>query len=263
MFIKAENISVRYLTGDIQNIGLKDFVIRKIKHIEDRSEFWALKNVSFELNQGDMLGVIGRNGAGKSTLLKVLSGILMPVEGKVTVEGNIAALLELGAGFDPALTVRENTYLLGALLGYSKEFIREQYNSIIEFAELEEFQDTYFRQLSSGMKSRLGFSVTCMIEPDILLLDEVLAVGDIAFNRKSFDKMREIISGGAITVFVSHSIESVRNMCSKVLWLDRGSTVMLGDTAEVCAAYEEYQAKRLERQIKKYRKVGQANDKSV
>ena len=259
MHIKADNISVRYLTGDIQNIGLKDFVIRKIKAIEDRNEFWALKNVSFELNKGDMLGVIGRNGAGKSTLLKVLSGILRPVSGSINVEGNVAALLELGTGFDPDLTVRENTFLLGAMLGYSKQFMKDLYGDIIAFAELEEFQDSKFRQLSSGMKSRLGFSVTSMIKPDILLLDEVLAVGDVSFNKKSFKKMTEIIAGGSITIFVSHSMSQVRQMCNKTLWLERGEVKMLGDTNEVVDAYEAMLEEREIRQAKKLRKVREAN----
>lgn len=259
MNIKVDNISVRYLTGDIQNIGLKDYVIRKLKRVQDRNEFWALKNVSFELEKGDMLGVIGRNGAGKSTLLKVLSGILKPVSGTVEVNGNLAALLELGTGFDPDLTVYENTFLLGAMMGYSKAFMKERYDDIIAFAELEEFQDTKFRQLSSGMKSRLGFSVTSMIDPEILLLDEVLAVGDVSFNKKSLKKMTDIISGGAITVFVSHSMAQIRQMCNKVLWLERGEMKMLGDTDEVVDAYEEMLAQREIRQANKLRKVREAN----
>jgi ABC-2 type transport system ATP-binding protein len=259
MHIKADNISVRYLTGDIQNIGLKDYVIRKVKGIHDRNEFWALKNVSFELKKGDMLGVIGRNGAGKSTMLKVLSGILRPVSGSINVDGNVAALLELGTGFDPDLTVRENTFLLGAMMGYSKAFMKERYDDIIAFAELEEFQGSKFRQLSSGMKSRLGFSVTSMIDPEILLLDEVLAVGDVSFNKKSLKKMTDIIAGGAITVFVSHSMSQVRQMCNKVLWLERGEMRMLGDTDEVVDAYEEMLEQRDLRQAEKLRKVREAN----
>ena len=258
MYIKADNISVRYLTGDIQNIGIKDFVIRKVKGIQDRNEFWALKNVSFELKKGDMLGVIGRNGAGKSTLLKVLSGILKPVSGDIRVDGNIAALLELNTGFDPDLTVRENTFLMGALMGYTKPFMQERYGDIIAFAELEDFQDSKFRQLSSGMKSRLGFSVTSMIDPEILLLDEVLAVGDVSFNRKSLKKMTDIISGGAITVFVSHSMSHVRQICNKVLWLDRGEVRMLGETEEVVAAYEEMLERRERRATNQFRKVHDA-----
>lgn len=259
MHIKADNISVRYLTGDIQNIGVKDYFIRKVKRIQDRNEFWALKNISFELNKGDMLGVIGRNGAGKSTLLKVLSGILKPASGDIRVDGNIAALLELNTGFDLDLTVRENTFLMGALMGYTKPFMQERYDDIIAFAELEDFQDSKFRQLSSGMKSRLGFSVTSMIDPEILLLDEVLAVGDVSFNKKSLKKMTDIISGGAITVFVSHSLGQVRQICNKVLWLEKGEMKMLGPTDEVVAAYEEMLAQREIRQADKLRKVREAN----
>ncbi len=259
MHIKADNISVRYLTGDIQNIGIKDYVIRKIKRVQDRNEFWALKNVSFELKQGDMLGVIGRNGAGKSTMLKVLSGILRPVSGSIDISGNVAALLELGTGFDPDLTVKENTFLLGAMMGYSKPFMKERYDDIIAFAELEDFQEAKFRQLSSGMKSRLGFSITSMIDPEILLLDEVLAVGDVSFNKKSLKKMTDIIAGGAITVFVSHSMSQVRQMCNKVLWLEKGEMRMLGETNEVVDAYEEMLEQRDLRQANKLRKVREAN----
>ena len=259
MHIKADNISVRYLTGDIQNIGIKDYVIRKIKRVQDRNEFWALKNVSFELKQGDMLGVIGRNGAGKSTMLKVLSGILRPVSGSIDISGNVAALLELGTGFDPDLTVKENTFLLGAMMGYSKPFMKERYDDIIAFAELEDFQEAKFRQLSSGLKSRLGFSITSMIDPEILLLDEVLAVGDVSFNKKSLKKMTDIIAGGAITVFVSHSMSQVRQMCNKVLWLEKGEMRMLGETNEVVDAYEEMLEQRDLRQANKLRKVREAN----
>lgn len=259
MHIKADNISVRYLTGDIQNIGLKDYVIRKIKGETDRCEFWALKNVSFELKKGDMLGVIGRNGAGKSTMLKVLSGILRPSTGSISVDGNVAALLELGTGFDPELTVRENTFLLGAMMGYTRPFMKSIYDEIIAFAELEDFQTTKFKQLSSGMKSRLGFSVTCLIKPQILLLDEVLAVGDVSFNRKSLNKMKEIISGGAITIFVSHNMLQVRQMCNKTLWLEKGEMKMLGDTDEVCTAFEQMLEKRDLRQAEKLRQVREAN----
>ena len=259
MHIKADHISVKFITGDIQNIGIKDYVIRKLKRTEFQNEFWALKDVSFELKEGDMLGVIGRNGAGKSTLLKVLSGILRPVSGTLEIEGNVAALLELGTGFDGDMTVRENTFLLGAMLGYSKQFMKDLYEEIIAFAELEEFQDTKFRQLSSGMKSRLGFSVTSMINPDILLLDEVLAVGDVSFNKKSLQKMTEIISGGAITIFVSHNTEQVRQICNKTLWLERGEMKMLGDTDEVLEAYKGMLERREKNQNSDLRKVREAN----
>lgn len=188
MIIEAKNISVEYITGDIKNIGLKEYIINKIKGNYKINIFNALKNVSFSIDKGDMLGIIGMNGAGKSTLLKVISGILLPSEGSIKVNGSIAALLELASGFDGELTVTENTYLRGALLGYTKAFMDENYEHIIRFAELEDFQDRPFKHLSSGMKSRLAFSIACLLNPDILILDEVLSVGDGRFREKSEKK---------------------------------------------------------------------------
>ena len=234
MIIEAKNVSIRYIVGDFRDIGLKDYVIQKLKGNYKVREFWAVKNVSFSLEKGDMLGIVGKNGAGKSTLLKVITGIMRPTAGSVVVRGNVAALLELTSGFDGDLTVRENTFLRGAMLGYTREFMNRTYNDIISFADLEDFQDRPFKQLSSGMKSRLAFSIACLVKPDILILDEVLAVGDGEFRKKSEDKMMEIINGGATTILVSHSINQVRRMCSKVLWLDRGNQVAFGDTKEIC-----------------------------
>ena len=205
--IKAKNVSIRYITGDFKSIGLKEYVIRRLTHNYNVKEFWADKNITFELEQGDMLGIIGINGAGKSTLLKAVSGIMVPTEGYVEVHGKIAALLELASGFDPDLTVKENAYLRGALLGYTRDFMDKMYDEIIEFAELQEFQDRPFKQLSSGMKSRLAFSIACLVNPDILILDEVLSVGDGAFRKKSEDKMKEILASGVTGILVSHSIE--------------------------------------------------------
>ena len=182
--IEAKNVSIRYITGDFKAIGLKEYVVRKLTHRYHVKEFWADRNISFALERGDMLGIIGANGAGKSTLLKAISGIMFPTEGTLEVEGQVAALLELGSGFDAEMTVRENTFLRGALLGYTKAFIQEKYDEIIAFAELEDFQDYAFRQLSSGMKSRLAFSIACLVKPDILILDEVLSVGDSKFKKK-------------------------------------------------------------------------------
>ena len=188
-----------------------------------------------------MLGIIGSNGAGKSTLLKAITGIMEPTGGHVAVHGSIAALLELASGFDNDLTVRENTYLRGALLGYTRAFMDEKYEEIIQFAELEDFQEHMFKQLSSGMKSRLAFSIACLVSPDILILDEVLSVGDGAFRKKSGDKMKEILSGGVTGILVSHSISQVREMCNKILWLDHGSQVAFTDEVELyCDAYEEF-----------------------
>ena len=177
--IKAEDVSIRYITGDFKDIGLKEFVMRKMTGDYHVNEFWADRHVSFELEAGDMLGIIGTNGAGKSTLLKAISGIMVPTEGRIRAKGSIAALLELASGFDGDLTVRENTYLRGALLGYTRAFMDQMYEQIIEFAELKEFQDRLFKQLSSGMKSRLAFSIACLVNPDIIILDEVLSVGDV------------------------------------------------------------------------------------
>lgn len=239
--IKVNNVSIRYITGDFKAIGLKEYVMRRMTGNYKVQEFWADKNVTFTLEQGDMLGIIGTNGAGKSTLLKAVSGIMVPTEGSVELRGKIAALLELASGFDPDLTVRENAYLRGALLGYTRDFMNRMYDEIISFAELQDFQERPFKQLSSGMKSRLAFSIACLVNPDILILDEVLAVGDGAFRKKSENKMKEIIAGGVTGILVSHSIEQVRNMCNKILWLDHGQQVCFTDeAAAACDAYEEF-----------------------
>lgn len=238
--LKAENVSIRYITGDFKDIGIKEYVSRKATHNYHVNEFMAVDGVSFTLERGDMLGIVGTNGAGKSTLLKAVSGIMEPTKGKITANGEVAALLELGSGFDGDLTVKENAYLRGAMLGYTKEFMDETYDHIIDFAELREFENRPFKQLSSGMKSRLAFSIASLVKPDILILDEVLSVGDGAFQEKSAKKMREIISQGATTILVSHSLAQIRELCNKVLWLDHGKQVMFGDTEEVCDLYEKY-----------------------
>ena len=239
--IQAEHVSIRYITGDLKNIGFKEYLARKWRGNYHIKEFWADKDITFSIDSGDMLGIIGTNGAGKSTLLKAVSGIMQPSEGKLKVKGSIAALLELGSGFDNDLTVRENTYLRGAMLGYTREFMDAQYESIIEFAELEDFEDYLFKQLSSGMKSRLAFSIACLVNPDIIILDEVLSVGDGAFQKKSMDRMKTILSSGVTGVLVSHSPKQVRKMCNKVLWLDHGNQVVFSDdVATCCYAYEEF-----------------------
>ena len=239
--LELKNVSIRYMTGDFKDIGLKEYVMRRIKRNYKVKEFWADRDISFALKKGDMLGIIGANGAGKSTLLKAISGIMEPTKGWVHREGTIAALLELGSGFDGDLTVRENTYLRGAMLGYTRKFMDETYAQIIEFAELQEFEDRPFKQLSSGMKSRLAFSIASLVEPDILILDEVLSVGDGAFRKKSEAKMKEIINGGATTILVSHSLGQIRQMCSKILWLDKGRQVDFGsDVQGICDRYAEF-----------------------
>ena len=239
--LEVNNVSIRYLMGDFKDIGIKEYILRRIKRDYHVTEFWADRNITFSLQDGDLLGIIGANGAGKSTLLKAISGIMKPTEGSITARGHIAALLELGSGFDGELTVRENTYLRGAMLGYTRKFMDDAYDDIIAFAELENWQDRPFKQLSSGMRSRLAFSIASLIKPDILILDEVLAVGDGAFRKKSEAKMREIIAGGAATILVTHSLESVKEMCNKVLWLDKGRQMEFTDDVEgVCERYSEF-----------------------
>ena len=241
--IRAQNVSIRYLTGDFKDIGLKEYVVRHLTGNYHVQEFWADRGVSFSLESGDMLGIIGTNGAGKSTLLKAISGIMVPTEGTIMVRGNIAALLELSSGFDGDLTVRENTYLRGALLGYTRDFMNQKYDEIIEFSELQDFQERRFKQLSSGMKSRLAFSIACLVNPDILILDEVLSVGDGAFRQKSEAKMQGILSGGVTGILVSHSIDQIRKMCNKVLWLDHGKQICFTQDVELtCDAYEQFLA---------------------
>lgn len=238
--LEVNNVSIRYMTGDFKDIGLKEYITRRLRGKYEVKKFWADKNVTFSLEKGDMLGVIGTNGAGKSTLLKAISGIMEPTEGYVKREGTIAALLELASGFDGDLTVRENTYLRGAMLGYTRKFMNEMYDKIIEFADLKEFEDRPFKQLSSGMKSRLAFSIACLVQPDILILDEVLSVGDGAFRKKSEQKMKEIIYGGATSILVSHSLEQVREMCTKILWLHKGHQIEFGDDVQgICDRYQE------------------------
>lgn len=239
--VSVKNVSIRYKTGDFKDIGLKEYVMRRITDNYQVNEFWADRDVTFSLENGDMLGIIGKNGAGKSTLLKAVSGIMLPTKGTVKVKGKVAALLELGAGFDGDLTVRENTFLRGAMLGYTREFMNERYAEVIAFAELEEFQDRPFKQLSSGMKSRLAFSIACLVDPDVLILDEVLSVGDGAFRKKSGEKMAQVLEGGVTGILVSHSVGQVREMCNKILWLDKGRQIAFGaDVQALCDAYEEF-----------------------
>ena len=237
--VECNGVSIRYIKGDFKSIGLKDYVIRKLTGRYHVEEFWADRNITFALEQGDMLGIIGSNGAGKSTLLKAISGVMMPKEGKIKTNGKVAALLELSSGFDNEMTVKENVYLRGAMLGYTKRFLDERYDEIISFAELENFEDYTFKQLSSGMKSRLAFSIACLVDPDILILDEVLSVGDGAFKKKSGDKMISILQNNVTGILVSHSLSQVRELCNKILWIDHGHQVTFTDDVQaVCDAYE-------------------------
>ncbi len=239
--LEAKGLSIRYIQGDFKDIGLKEYVLRRLKGNFQVKAFWADWDVNFSLERGDMLGIIGANGAGKSTLLKAISGIMAPSLGTLHREGSVVALLELASGFDGDLTVKENAYLRGAMLGYTRAFMDKTYRDIIQFAELEDFENRPFKQLSSGMKSRLAFSVACMVRPDILILDEVLAVGDGAFRKKSEAKMGEIIGGGATTILVSHSLDQIRWLCNKVLWLHQGHQIAFGDQVQsICDDYQAF-----------------------
>ena len=239
--LELQKVSIRYITGDFKDIGLKEYFLRRIKRNYHVKEFWADKDVTFSLEQGDMLGIIGTNGAGKSTLLKVISGIMEPTKGTVKRNGSVAALLELSSGFDGDLTVKENAYLRGAMLGYTRKFMDETYDRIIDFAELREFQDRPFKQLSSGMKSRLAFSIASLVKPDILILDEVLSVGDGAFKAKSEEKMKEMMGGGTTTILVSHSLEQIKALSNKILWLNKGQQIEFGDDVEgICERYQNF-----------------------
>ncbi|MBP5655770.1 MAG: ABC transporter ATP-binding protein [Clostridiales bacterium] len=239
--IECNNVSIKYITGDLKAIGLKEYVVRHLVGKYHVEEFWADKNITFKINEGDMLGIIGTNGAGKSTLLKAVTGIMKPGEGSIHTKGRIAALLELTSGFDGDMTVRENTFLRGAMLGYTKDFMVKKYDEIIAFAELEEFQEYTFNQLSSGMKSRLAFSIACLVNPDILILDEVLSVGDGAFRVKSGEKMKQILETGVTGILVSHAVSQIRELCNKVLWIDHGNQIAFSDDVEkICNAYEAF-----------------------
>ena len=239
--LELQKVSIRYITGDFKDIGLKEYFLRRIKRNYHVKEFWADKDITFSLEQGDMLGIIGTNGAGKSTLLKVISGIMEPTKGFVKRNGSVAALLELSSGFDGDLTVKENAYLRGAMLGYTRKFMDETYDRIIDFAELREFQDRPFKQLSSGMKSRLAFSIASLVKPDILILDEVLSVGDGAFKAKSEEKMKEMMGGGTTTILVSHSLEQIKALSNKILWLNKGQQIEFGDDVEgICERYQNF-----------------------
>ncbi len=244
--IKVDNVSMKFNLGIEKNFSLKLFFINLFKSKKNKPKketFWALKDVSFEVKKGEVIGFVGSNGAGKSTMLKVIAGVMKPTIGKVTVNGNICPMIELGAGFDPELTARENIYLNGAVLGYSKEFLKSKFNEIVDFSELRDFLDVPVRNFSSGMTARLAFSIATIVDPEILIVDEILSVGDIAFQQKSEEKMKSMINGGTTVLFVSHSLEQIKKICTKAVWLDHGTVKMIGNTEEVCNAYYESQMK--------------------
>lgn len=237
--VKLDDISLKFNIDNNRATSLKEFVVRWIKRDLKHGEFWALKHVSFEVEKGDVLGIIGHNGAGKSTLLKVISGIMKPTKGKVEAKGNIVPMLELGSGFDMELSGRENIFLNGAILGYTEKFLKEKYDEIVEFSELGEFIEVPIRTYSSGMLARLAFSVACVVEPEILIVDEILSVGDADFQEKSRKRMMELMAGGTTVFFVSHNLDQIKEMCNKVLWLEHGNTMMFGATREICEKYEQ------------------------
>lgn len=238
IMLKGENISVKFNMANDRINTLKEFAVAFAKRRIQYREFWALRNVSFEVRQGEVLGIIGKNGAGKSTLLKVISGIMKPTKGSVALYANVVPMLELGSGFDFDLSGRENVFLNGAILGYSKEFLHRKYEEIAAFSELGEFMEAPLRNYSSGMVMRLAFSIATVVCPEILIVDEILAVGDADFQEKSRKRMKELMGGGTTVLFVSHNMDQIRAMCGRVLWLDHGQVADFGDTQVICDRYE-------------------------
>ena len=235
--ICADKVSVCYKLPRDRGNSLKEFALSRLRGPARYSEFWALRGVSFTAQPGEVLGVIGPNGAGKSTLLKAVCGIVKPTEGTMDVSGSVAPMLELGSGFDYDLTGRENIFLNGAILGYTRGFLEEKFAQIVAFSGLEPFMDAPLRSYSSGMVMRLAFSVAAAVQPDVLIVDEILSVGDGDFQRQSHRRMRELMSGGAAVLFVSHSLDQVRELCTRALWLEGGEMRMLADAQTVCEAY--------------------------
>lgn len=242
IMVSVDNVSMRFNLGIDKGFSLKQgfvdlFNKEKRAQKAKKDEFWALKNVSFQVKRGEVVGLIGVNGAGKSTMLKIVAGVLKPTEGRLTVNGNVCPMIELGAGFDMDLTARENIYLNGAVMGYSKTFLDGKFQEIVDFSELHEFLDVPVRNFSSGMVARLAFSIATIVEPEILIVDEILSVGDIAFQQKSEQKMLNMIHGGTTVLYVSHSIESIRKLCSRAVWLDHGVMREIGEADTVCDDY--------------------------
>lgn len=244
VMIDVQNVSMRFNLGVDKGFSIKQFFVdlfnpKKRKQKKNKNnQFWALKDVDFKIKRGEVVGFIGANGAGKSTLLKVVAGVMKPTKGHVDCYGNICPMIELGAGFDPQLTARENIYLNGAVMGYSKELIEKKFDEIVEFSELKDFLDVPVQNFSSGMVARLAFSIATIVDPEILIVDEILSVGDIAFQAKSEAKMMSMIGGGTTVLYVSHSLEAIKKICDKVIWLDHGNIVKMGGK-EVCDEYKE------------------------
>ncbi len=245
--IKLEHVSMKFNLGIEKEFSIKQAFVNFFsfnKPKKKKEEFWALKDVSFSVKKGEVVGLIGSNGAGKSTLLKVVSGVMKPTKGKVTVNGVISPMIELGAGFDSELTARENIFLNGAILGYSKDFLESKFEEIVEFSELRDFLDVPVKNFSSGMTAKLAFSIATIVNPEILIVDEILSVGDIKFQEKSKHKMLEMIKGGTTVLYVSHSLDSIRELCDRVIWLEHGKIIKIGDTKEICKEYYDAQMKK-------------------
>ena len=238
--IKVENVGMEFNLSQEKVDNLKEYVIKFLKRELRFQPFWALKNVSFEVEKGDRVGFVGLNGAGKSTMLKLISGVMKPTEGNITVKGKISPMLELGAGFDPDYTGKENIFLYGALLGRTKKFLESKFDEIVEFSELEEFIDVPLKNYSSGMRARLGFSIATSVQPEILILDEVLSVGDVKFQEKSREKMESLIDGDVTLLFVSHAVDQVKNFCNKAVWLNKGQVMAQGPVDDVCYLYDKW-----------------------
>ncbi len=238
--IVIDNVSMRFNLGIEKNNSLKQIFVEFLKgKKKDKNQFWALKNIDINIKKGEVVGFIGSNGAGKSTLLKIIAGVMKPTKGKVKSYGNICPLIELGAGFDMELTARENIYLNGAVMGYTKKFIDSKFQNIVDFSELQEFLDVPLKNFSSGMIARLAFSISTIVEPEILIVDEILSVGDISFQEKCEKRMTAMMSGGTTVLYVSHSLESIKKICNKVIWLDHGVIKEIGGK-KVCDNFEKY-----------------------
>ena len=238
--IQVKNATIRFNIASERIDNIKEYFVKFIKGTLRFKEFLALKNINLEIKKGESWGIVGNNGAGKSSLLRLICGILEPDNGEVIVNGNISPILELGAGFDGNLTAKENIYLQGALLGYSHDFIKEKFESIVDFSELREFLGMPIKNYSTGMQARMAFSVATVVEPEILIVDEALSVGDAAFQRKCSNRIQEMLKGKTTFLLVSHSNKLVQELCEKAIWLRNGELVMSGDSSQVCAAYEEY-----------------------
>ena len=236
--IEVNNVSIKFKMTKEQIFSLKEYFIKFIKRQLEFEEFNALTDISFSVNKGDILGIIGYNGAGKSTMLKVISVIMKPTNGSIKVDGVISPLIELGSGFDMELTARENIFLNGYILGYSKKFIKEHFNEIVEFSELSEFLDVPVKNFSSGMVARLGFAIATIVKPEILIVDEILSVGDFKFQDKSEKKIKEMLLSGTTVILVSHDIAQIEEICTKVLWLEHGRVKGYGNTKEICEEYK-------------------------